>query len=443
MASRLRSAVLGVVCTTALAGCTMTVTGDALKAPADHDRTIVALMDTGSYPTTMGRIPGNAGSDRSDAASAEVERMASSVVGPWQVDTALVRQDFLASATLEEPYNVAAALSYPLVDQGNWPQAIANVATAHGFITGLSTGRTGEGNTVRLQNAVLRFPDPKSAASAAAEMAAVTPITHIEAVSVSPEPTSVPRALDSPWRPGACAEYASTSSIHPDFAASSTLGERTVLRSFTAHGTYVLYQLVIAKPVEACGVVIQTLGTQAGALDRFTPTDPANLADLPMDPSGYVWARTLWESAPTRLPWSAGVWPPDAWLHFTDDDPVTTAALLTAAGVDWVSQRLTTVYRARDAAGAARLVDQFASDTAALLNVKPTAAGVPGFPSAKCFSRTNWKHFKHALIVANQHVWWHFKCIAQAGRYAFTAFAEHEQDVKQQISAQFRILAGE
>ena len=46
-------------------------------------------------------------------------------------------------------------------------------------------------------------------------------------------------------------------------------------------------------------------------------------------------------------------------------------------------------------------------------------------------------------MVANQHVWWHFKCIAQAGRYALTAFSDQEQDVKQQISAQYRILAGE
>ncbi|WP_422613589.1 hypothetical protein [Mycobacterium intracellulare] len=33
--------------------------------------------------------------------------------------------------------------------------------------------------------------------------------------------------------------------------------------------------------------------------------------------------------------------------------------------------------------------------------------------------------------------------MAQAGGYAFTAFADQERDAKQQVSAQYRILAGE
>jgi hypothetical protein len=36
----------------------------------------------------------------------------------------------------------------------------------------------------------------------------------------------------------------------------------------------------------------------------------------------------------------------------------------------------------------------------------------------------------------------HFRCIAYADRYAFVAYSDTEKDVKQQIAAQYRILAG-
>jgi predicted metalloprotease len=39
------------------------------------------------------------------------------------------------------------------------------------------------------------------------------------------------------------------------------------------------------------------------------------------------------------------------------------------------------------------------------------------------------------VLVAEQ-------CVARADRYSFTAFSDNEADVKQQIAAQYRILAG-
>jgi hypothetical protein len=39
-------------------------------------------------------------------------------------------------------------------------------------------------------------------------------------------------------------------------------------------------------------------------------------------------------------------------------------------------------------------------------------------------------------------VMWPFKCIARVDRYVFTAFSDNEKDVKQQMAAQYRILAG-
>ncbi|KPN46207.1 hypothetical protein AN933_26630 [Mycobacterium intracellulare subsp. chimaera] len=65
------------------------------------------------------------------------------------------------------------------------------------------------------------------------------------------------------------------------------------------------------------------------------------------------------------------MWQPEAWLHFTDVDPIKAAALFNAAGVRWVSQRLTTVYEARDANGAATWSTN-SFPTCALPNVGPT-----------------------------------------------------------------------
>lgn len=440
MTVRLLGAVAVAVSVATLAACTETTGGLAVRAPTNPNDAIVALMDTGSYPTTAGPPPGNAGRDPSAAAVVEARRMAQYVVGPWQVDATLVQQHHFATSPLATPGNLSAALAYPL---SMWPgvQQFADIGVTHHFVAGLTTGRVGTGIVRRLQNAVMRFPDPDSAAAAAREMAAVNPSTQLEPVSWFPRPTALRQPLDSAWRPEACAEV-SSNPVHPEFAASASTEGRGVLRTFTAHGSYVFYQFVIAGTTDvACTTVVDALVKQEAMIDQFVPTEPAKMAELPRDPSGQLAARTLW-AVDGRGPWSEGVWQPDAWLHF-EYDPVKAAALFTAAGIDWVSQRLTTVYQARDAAGATRVVDQFTAETNALLDVKSTAAGVPGFPGAACFNRAGWTPGPATDLTTVTQSWWHFKCIAQAGRYAFVAVSDQEKDVKQQISAQDRILAGE
>jgi hypothetical protein len=138
-----------------------------------------------------------------------------------------------------------------------------------------------------------------------------------------------------------------------------------------------------------------------------------------------------------------GVWEPTAWLHF-EDDPIKTAALFNAAHVEAVSQRRTTVYQTRDAAGAAQVVKQFAADMRASDGVHPVT-GITGLPGAQCFARPP-KPFDPVNDpnppLSWQRVVWPFKCVARADRYAFTAFSDNEKGVKQQIAAQYRILAG-
>jgi len=102
------------------------------------------------------------------------------------------------------------------------------------------------------------------------------------------------------------------------------------------------------------------------------------------------------------------------------------------------------VYRARDGQSAARFMEKTVAGLTAASAVRPTAQGVPGLPAAKCFTRTDWvappdDSFKQTVAQLMGRV----KCIAAAGRYVFTSAADEEKDAKQQISAQYRILAGQ
>jgi hypothetical protein len=428
-----------VSCAAVLTGCTAMADGVAVRAPTGPDDAVVALMDTGSYPTTPGPPPGTAGTDQILAGEFEAHRMGEYVVGPWQVDSRVVQPEYFTEAPLAIPPNVGVAVGYPLLP-ADWSNPLVNISKAHGFTAGFNTGRTGDGPVGRLQNVVLRFPDAESAKGAANDMVGVEAPIQMRPATWFPEPTSSFEVLHPPWRLEACGDY-SADPVHPDFSEAIGDGNRAVVRSFTAHGPYVLYQFVIAdKELAACAATVETLMKQEELIDRFVPTDPAKMAELPGDPTGQLYSRTL-RTSDDKEPISGGVWQPDAWLHF-EENPVRAAALFAAAGVDWVTQRLTRVYRARDAAGAGQVVGQFVTDTVALRDVEPTADGVPGFSGAKCFERTNLPPTPESILPMIKQIFWHFKCIARSDRYAFIAYSQEETDAKQQISAQYRILAG-
>uniref|UniRef100_UPI00403840E0 DUF7373 family lipoprotein n=1 Tax=Mycobacterium sp. Marseille-P9652 TaxID=2654950 RepID=UPI00403840E0 len=265
------------------------------------------------------------------------------------------------------------------------------------------------------------------AAAAAGEMAAKS-----ERVS------SVPRAGDSPRRPVPILD-------HPEATAwaYNRADGAVAVQSFAAHGPYVFYQLAAANrdydnEFEARQLVSGALGDQGRAIDRFLPTDPAKLADLPVDPSGQLLARVLW--APDgKVPRGAGTWRPHAALHF-EDDPIESDALFTSAGVEWVGQLLARVYQSKNADGAARVAGKLADQTRSRPDVQP-ATGVRGLPDARCFTRTvGWAApvDPPTLQQAN----WHFKCVAHVDRYAFATYSGDQTDAKQQLAAQWRILAG-
>ena len=129
------AAMVAMACTSLLVGCTSTVGGVAVKPPepGDSDGAIVALMDTGSYPTASGPPSGTAGSE-STGAIAEAHRIAENVVGPWQVDAKLRQRQPTTVRPLFDARSLNLVLGDPLHlvldDQ------LSGIAVAHEFIAG-------------------------------------------------------------------------------------------------------------------------------------------------------------------------------------------------------------------------------------------------------------------------------------------------------------------
>ncbi|MGB6208398.1 DUF7373 family lipoprotein [Mycobacterium sp.] len=414
---RMLGAALAVASAVALAGCSATVAGVAVRAPdrADADGASVALLDTGDYPTTPDHAFGTAGNPRTGALL-EAHRLAVNVVGPWQVDPAY-QHVALMNTTTTSPLPEAKLLSQNNVLADPMPA----VAAAHGFLTGFSSFRRASTKKL-LVNVVLRFPDNDSAGAAAREMADQYP--HADA---PPRPVTIER--------------------HPEAIATlyDSADGGVSAASFTARGPYVLVQQLQIEDRYDAGtapvLIGLTLDKQEPLIDQFKPTDTAKLVDLPRDPTGQLLARTL-RAPDGSAPYMIGVWEPSAWVNF-EDDPAKAATLFDVAGVQAVAQQRTTVYQAHDATGAAELVKQFAADMRATDGAHQIS-GITGLPQAQCFARQNAAELLgepnpplSALRVA-----WPFTCVARADRYTFTAFSDNETDVKQQMAAQYRILAG-
>ena len=405
-----------------VAGCSSTVVGLAVKAPdsTDSDGASVALMDTGAYEIAASHPYGTAGDDRLGQSILESQRLAAFTVGPWQVDDAIrVRSSVLDTAltgTMPDGATITTtnALATPLGD----------VVAAHGLIAGFSTLRvTAEGASQPrgLQLLVLRFPDPVAAAAAAGEM-----------VAKDPPPA------------GASAPYPKPIAGHPDALATGyDVAGAHIVHSFTAHGPYVLVQIARSDDnmlgLRPDSLVQQALNLQEPLIDTFVPTPPDKMATLPLDPTGQLLAHTL-QAPDHKAPAIIGAWPTAGWLHF-EDDPVAATAWLKTADVDEVGQRLATVYQALNPDSADQLAAQLIQALRSTNGIGPVPKEVRGLPRARCFLRATGA-MPDTAAVSWQRVMWHYKCVASADRYAFTVFSADETDAMQQISAQYRILAG-
>lgn len=387
------AAAAAVAATFTLAGC-QDRSGDTAPPAATSSTSVAAApqLQPGNYPTTPQAPLGEAGAN---GVIIEAQRMADFVVGPWEVDPDLIAPNPTATLVLQS------TAAIPLV----LDPAAGPILDRHHFVNGFSTARTaasGVRDLKAVRNVVLRFPDASSASAAAAELANLPVQGTAESVAVDNHPDTHATVRDN------------------------TDGSYAVT-SWTPAGAYVI--AVNAQTPEsrdaAALLVSKMLDLQVRRIADFVPTDPAGFAALPMDATG-LFARNLpvtKQEATVNL----GVWLPRAILHF-QSNPIDSAKLFKAAGVDEVAVRKTKVYQAKDAAGAQLLADKTAD---AIGKDTTPAAGVPGLADAKCFDAGV------EVKDANR-----FTCVATVDRYAITASSQQVADAQQQIAAQVMMLGG-
>ncbi|WP_155929259.1 hypothetical protein [Mycolicibacterium sp. CBMA 234] len=376
-----------------LAGCSTVTSGDAQKDPSfKQGDAIVSLLNPGNYPTSP--KPGPALKQEAETGRIiDGERMGEFVVGPWEVDPQLLELDVTSTGLL---LSVVSVLS-PQLDQ---------VAKNHQFINGFGSARgtaRGADQNRGLQNVVLRFPNPDQASAAAAEFYAQHPSIH--------DPSAKP---DVPV-PG-----------HPEARAFQFTSSDGTFASviISAHGPYVITEYATTQDTADASMQLaaKTFDLQAGRIDGFKPTDPSQFATMQFDPEGI-----LRETVPTKEHiGNQGLWGPRGILHFKDD-PLQSAPLLTAAGVDVISVRGTYLYRAKDAAAAVQLAQKFAEPDAK----NPTEPGptVPGLPSAKCQATNN------AEVKARI-----YSCSAALDRWVYAAESLQPFDATQRMASQYLLL---
>lgn len=381
-------------------GCSSGIEGTAVKAPGGGtwDGVDPAALDVGNYPTTPRPALGVAG-DPVQGGWAEARRLATNVVGPWEVDPALTHFAQNATGVVKDSDGVNALLGAPMGDG----------LAGHKFVAGFSSSRsTDTGSYKDLLNVVLETDTPADGTAAVADMAAKAAVLTMP-YAENPIPT---QHFTIPRYPGTAAVTYRWTSHYP------TVGDRYSVTALTAHGQYILAQTATSaeNPDSAAKLIATALDLQQPLVDSFKPTPFDKLAQLPLDPDGLL-ARTLPPRSENETI-NDGIYDQHGALHLETDNPLHRQALFKSAGVqqvaDFVELR---VYQTPDPGSAARIV--------ADMTDPHRVAGVTGMPKAKCFTET----------LA-------FWCVAAADRYAYFIQNEQEAALHQMMAAQYRMLTG-
>ena len=378
-----------------IGACTSNVGGSPVKAEGGPPQGAIDVdkLDVGPYPTEP-RPPLDVAGNPTLGVAIEAQRMANNVIGPWEVDSELTAAFGFGAIVLPN------AETLTLIGPGE----LAAVAGGHGMINGFASARTLE-NKKMLLNAVLRFVDEGSATAAAADLGK----TALQQQGVDGPSQTVP----IPNHPDAQANQYTT--------IDRIAGKWTAVRSFTAHGPYVLMQLAQATDGldPALALVEKAIEMQGPVIDSFRATDPAEFADISLDPTGLL-ARTLPVPENEASPTQNATYEPRGALHF-QSDPVRSAKLFDDTGTDLVAMAKTNVYQTENAEGANGIVDEFFAE------VGPTAQPanpVKNMPDSHCLQLEDKA----------------FYCLATADKYAIETSGPNLLDTQQQVAAQYVML---
>lgn len=391
---------------TLLTGCAQVHSGSAQRADGFEANTVnPALLDTGNYPTKPRDPLGKAGTS-DEGAILEGQRLADYVVIPFEVNPALTSATRTTTGVMATPDSVGDMLS-----NASLAQAIA----PHHFVAGFAAS-----NTEHFINVALLFQTDADANAAAADIPTAVGSTKTSALDHTPLPTT---AVTIPGHPGTSAS--SWSSYHPSVNATNV----SVL-AVTTHQRLLLLQMYDSPAdngpdtTSATTLIGKTLDQQSALIDRFAPTVPDQLANLPMDPSGLR-ARMIPRNRDERTA-DNGSYGSHGALTFQPAQPVAAQKIFTEVGVDLFIYEDGFLTRTRDAAGAQALLDWEAADQASR-GWQPDD-GVPALPAARCQSRVS------------RGVTTGFWCGVTNDRLVLESTGMKKEDVRQKLAAGYLML---
>lgn len=344
--------------------------------------------DAALYPTGPLKYNKNAKGETSQAL-VEGRRLAGYVVDP-----SVVMPEYTEGKLPTLPLKDAGSLSLLLSDP------VPEVASRGGMYAGFTSTRSNKDNTGSMVDAVLEFPDAAAAKQAATDLAAAAKSDGDSKLTVPGYP--------------AAAGWAGKSDKKVDAHA------------FLAAGSLVLYSWTSALPAkkaELPATVARYYKMQIEAVKGFTPTPKDKLATLPYDPDG-VYARTL-PVAPGKGDVTNGAYTGKAMLHYMSSY-ANDGKLYAETGVDAGGEGRSTVYRAKDNAGATKIRDAYYQERRAQ-SPDMRDYPLPGSPGITCLQDT---------LNAS------YYCTGAVGRYAFEYLSDSENDVKKSMESQIAMLTG-
>ncbi|UGT53532.1 DUF7373 family lipoprotein [Nocardia asteroides] len=287
---------------------------------------------------------------------------------------------------------------------------------APGFITGfVTTARSNAEPALayELDNIAMLFNTEQDAAKAAeafaAEEAATDPDAYFPQVGTGVGHLNDVRAQMSPKWPGMIKSW-------------KPIGRFVI---FTYVYDSVMGTLKTADEQKLVARAQKSINTIAPALQKFTPTPVDKMMDLDVDPDGMLGRAMHTISLDSNQRGIPGAYDRHGGLQLTGDTE-DMAKLFEESGVDRVSWQGNFVFRAKDPAGAAKIVDYF-GDSSKFLRDAPAPANLP---TAKCLEYVGPDKFATK-----------YYCSVSYDRYATQVAATQLIDVHQRVAAQYTILA--
>ncbi|MFN8069436.1 MAG: hypothetical protein U0R77_11875 [Mycolicibacterium insubricum] len=394
-----------------LTGCSQVSDGEAQRDPDhDPDQVNTALLDPGNYATKPAAPLGNAENPQRGR-TIQGRNMYENAIFPFQVDPDLTSLDKVYTRPITSPETAALAL-------GN--KALEAPINDNNWVSGLSISANDKKNILsehRLQNVILLFNSPADANAAAAAMAQAADHQEdsLDHTPYTVSPQSIPRY------PGAAARsYTATTS-----GTSPTTSHHVV--SYLAHGPYVLTQHAVTETaVDASAeLVAKTLDQQIPLIDAYKPTFADGLVALPRDPTGLL-ARMRFPDDRNAVAQNGGYGPHGALIFQTDQ--AWAQQLFTDTGVDFYADLDDSLIRARDKAGATKVLETYFARMGAA--GWKEVDGVPGLPPARCMQQS-------AGQAGDKVNTW---CMLVHDNILLQAMSNQELDAHQRLAADFLML---